>query len=127
MSPRTTAYQLCSYPDDNCPAAFPNAGFGPPADPQTKFAQYLTHASGQGIVAPYRNSSVVAQNAGKPFYMFETNTASCGGFPGVSDSFGSTLWMLDYGLQMAYSNFTMALMHVGGVDDTYNVSGVSLS
>ena len=56
--------------------------------------------------------------------MFETNTASCGGFPGVSDSFGSTLWMVDYALQMAYSNFTMALMHVGGVDDTYNVSSI---
>lgn len=54
--------------------------------------------------------------------MFETNTASCGGFQGVSDSFGSALWALDYGLQMAYSNFSGALLHVGGSDDTYNVS-----
>ena len=54
--------------------------------------------------------------------MFETNTASCGGFPGVSDSFGSALWAVDYGLQMAYSNFSGALLHVGGVSDTYNVS-----
>lgn len=65
---------------------------------------------------------MLAQQAGKPFLMFETNTASCGGFPGVSDSFGAALWALDYGLQMAYSNFSGALLHVGGQSDTYNVS-----
>lgn len=54
--------------------------------------------------------------------MFETNTASCGGFPGVSDSFGSAIWAVDYGLQMAYSNFTGALLHVGGQNVSYNVS-----
>ena len=53
--------------------------------------------------------------------MFETNTASCGGFPGISDSFGSALWALDYGLQMAYSNFSGALFHVGGQSVYYNV------
>lgn len=53
--------------------------------------------------------------------MFETNTASCGGFPGVSDSFGAALWALDYALTMAYSNFTGALFHVGGQNVFYNV------
>lgn len=53
--------------------------------------------------------------------MFETNTASCGGFPGISDSFGAALWAVDYGLQMAASNFTNALLHVGGQDVYYNV------
>ena len=59
--------------------------------------------------------------------MFETNTASCGGFPGISDSYGSALWALDYGLQMAYSNFSEALFHVGGQNVYYNVSGSCLS
>jgi hypothetical protein len=54
--------------------------------------------------------------------MFETNTASCGGFPGLSDSFGSALWMLDYALQMAYSNFSGAMMHVSGEDVYYIVT-----
>lgn len=53
---------------------------------------------------------------------FETNTASCGGFPGISNAFGSALWALDYGLQMAYSNFSGALFHVGGQNVYYNVS-----
>jgi hypothetical protein len=52
--------------------------------------------------------------------MFETNTASCGGFPGISDSFGSALWGLDYGLQMAYSNFSGAMLHVSGQSVYYN-------
>ena len=111
-----------SYPDNNCAAAFPNAGFGDPKNPQDVFGNYLTHASGQNLVNPYLSSIPTAQAAGKEFMMFETNTASCGGFPGISDSFGSALWGVDYGLQMAYSNFTGALLHVGGQDVSYNVS-----
>lgn len=108
------------YPDDNCAAAFPNGGFGAPKDPQAVFANYLNHTSGIAVVAPYLNSSAFAQQSGKPFLMFETNTASCGGFPGVSDAFGAALWAADYGMQMAYSNFSGALLHVGGESDTYN-------
>ena len=111
-----------SYPDQNCAAEFPNGDFGPIKDPQTVFANYLSHASGQQIVQPYLNSAGIAQGLGKEFMMFETNTASCGGFPGVSDSFASALWAVDYGLQMAYSNFTGALLHVGGQNVSYNVS-----
>lgn len=68
------------------------------------------------------NSTMIAQQYGKPFIMFETNSASCGGFQGVSNVFGITLWALDYGLQMVYSNFTHALVHIGGQDVYYNVS-----
>ena len=74
------------------------------------------------MVAQYLNSTQLAIAAGKPFIMFETNTASCGGFPGISDSFGAALWGLDYGLQMAYGNFSGANWHVSGQDVYYNVS-----
>ena len=74
------------------------------------------------IIQPYLNSAMIAQQARKPFIMFETNSASCGGFPGISTSFGAALWALDYGLQMAYSNFSHALLHVGGQNVYYNVS-----
>jgi hypothetical protein len=105
------------YPDDNCGAQY---GLGAVKDPQTEFPNYLNHTAGKALVAPYLNSSQIAQAAGKPFLMFETNTASCGGFPGISDSFGAALWALDYGLQMAYSNFSGALFHVGGQNVYYN-------
>ena len=110
-----------SYPDQNCAAEFPEGGFGPIKNPQDVFPNYLTHASGQNLVRPYLNTAGIAQQLGKEFMMFETNTASCGGFPGVSDSFASALWAVDYGLQMAYSNFTGALLHVGGQNVSYNV------
>ena len=111
-----------SYPDNNCAAVFPNGGCGPVKNPQDVFPNYLNHTSPVAMLAMYLDSTTIAQQAGKPFIMFETNTASCGGFPGVSDSFGAALWALDYGLQMAYSNFSGALLHVGGQSDTYNVS-----
>ncbi|KAK7044575.1 glycoside hydrolase superfamily [Favolaschia claudopus] len=105
------------YPTDNC---FPIYGIGVFHDPQTEFSDFLNHTSPVALCAPYLNSTAVAQAAGKPFLMFETNSASCGGFPGISDSFGAALWALDYGLQMATSNFSGALLHVGGQNVFYN-------
>lgn len=105
------------YPSDNCNAEF---GIGSPVNVQDIFPSYLNHDAGKNIVQPYLNSTAIAQAAGKPFVMFETNTASCGGFPGLSDSFGAAMWALDYSLQMAYSNFSGALLHVSGEDVYYD-------
>ena len=73
-------------------------------------------------VAPYINSSQLAQAAGKPFIMFETNTASCGGYPSLSDAFAAGLWAVDFNLNMAQANFSNALYHLGGQNAFYNVS-----
>ncbi|CAL1698442.1 unnamed protein product [Somion occarium] len=90
-------------------------------DPQREFPHYLNHKERiTDTLAQYLNSSNIAQAMGKPFLMFETNTASCGGFLGLSDSYGAALWAIDFGLQMAYSNFSGSLLHVGGVSDVYN-------
>ncbi|KAF8994923.1 hypothetical protein BDQ17DRAFT_1430785 [Cyathus striatus] len=107
------------YPTDNC---FVQFGTGTFRDPQLTFPNYLNHSSGQSIVAPYLNSTNFAQTKNKKLIMFETNTASCGGFAGISDSFGAALWGLDYGMQMAYSNFSAGLFHVGGQSVFYNVT-----
>ena len=72
------------------------------------------------MIGQYINSTQIAQQAGKPFIMFETNSASCGGFPGISTSFGAALWAIDYGLYMAHANFSHALLHVGGQNVYYN-------
>ncbi|KAI0311515.1 hypothetical protein OF83DRAFT_1177484 [Amylostereum chailletii] len=52
--------------------------------------------------------------------MFETNTASCSGFPGISNSFGAALWSLDWAMTMAFNNFSGALFHTGGQSAYYN-------
>ena len=107
------------YPDDNCFAIF--GGSSQPKYPQTEFPNYLKHSAGASIISGFLNASTIAQSLGKPMIMFETNTASCGGFPGLSDSYGSALWGLDYGLTMASSNFSEALLHVSGASVYYNV------
>lgn len=107
------------YPNDNCAAVFPGSGFTP-QNPQDLFINYLQHTISTDLVAYYVNSTQFAAQNGKPFIMFETNTASCSGFPGISDSFGAALWALDWALTMAYSNFTAALFHVGGQNSYYN-------
>jgi len=107
-----------NYPTDNCAAQF-NTG-GPVRVPQDMFPTFLDHNAGKSIITKFLNSTVYAQQKNKKLLMFETNTASCGGFVGVSDSFGAALWGIDYAMQMAYSNFSGALMHIGGQNVFYN-------
>ncbi|KAJ7117214.1 glycoside hydrolase family 79 protein [Mycena crocata] len=106
------------YPADNCAFAF-NTG-GEIADPQALLPDYLNHTSHKNLLAQYLNTTMYAQTKNKPFLMFETNTASCGGFLGISDSFTAALWGLDYALQMAHSNFSGAMFHIGGQNVFYN-------
>ncbi|KAJ8520351.1 hypothetical protein ONZ45_g2843 [Pleurotus djamor] len=106
------------YPNNNCVAQF--GGAGGVKVPQDEFHAYLNHNAGRDLVNPYLFTSQLAQQAGKPFMMFETNTASCGGFAGISDTFGAALWALDYGYQMAHANFSGAMFHVGGQNVYYN-------
>lgn len=94
-------------------------------DPQKTFSNYTSHAAAVNLVKPYINSALLAQRTPKgriPFYMFETNTASCGGFPGISDTYAAALWGVDYALQLGYANFTHAMFHTGGQNVYYNVS-----
>ncbi|KAF7297395.1 Glyco-hydro-79C domain-containing protein [Mycena indigotica] len=106
------------YPTDNCAAAF-NTG-APIIDPQSVFQDFLNHTAHTSLLAPYLNSTAFAQSKNKKMLMFETNSASCGGFGGISDAFGAALWGLDYALQMAHSNFSGAMFHVGGQNVFYN-------
>ncbi|KAJ7292155.1 glycoside hydrolase family 79 protein [Mycena rebaudengoi] len=106
------------YPRDNCNAVF--GGGTNAVVPQDILPKYLTHNGHKDLIDQYQASTLLAQTKGKPFLMFETNTASCGGFNGVSDSFSSALWGLDYALYMAHSNFTGAMFHLGGQNVFYN-------
>ncbi|KAF7315155.1 Glyco-hydro-79C domain-containing protein [Mycena indigotica] len=108
------------YPNHNC-----NARFGDitkAINPQNELANYLVHSRHKALLAEYLNTTTYLQTKNKPFLMFETNTASCGGFLGISDAFVSALWGIDYALQMAYSNFSGAMFHLGGQSVYYNAS-----
>ncbi|CAE6461756.1 unnamed protein product, partial [Rhizoctonia solani] len=101
------------YPNNNC-------GTGEIRIPQEIYGNYLSHALLSQHAAEYAAFSNIVQAAGKPLYMLETNTAACGGFPGISDSFGAGLWGVDWALKLATYNFSTTLFHVGGQGDYYN-------
>lgn len=103
------------YPNNNCQIN------GAVRDPQALFPDFLNHTSAQMLTDPYLAGSATAQAAGKEIVMLEMNTASCGGFPGISDSFGAAMWTADWAFQLARGNFSAALMHVGGQAVYYNV------
>lgn len=65
----------------------------------------------------------VARARGLPIAMTETNSASCGGMPGVSNAFASALWGLDYAFTMAEDGFVNVGFHTSyrpGGGSSYN-------
>jgi len=64
-----------------------------------------------------------AQARGVPIAMAETNSASCGGMPGVSNAFTSALWGLDYAFNLAADGFVHVDLHTSyrpGGGSSYN-------
>jgi hypothetical protein len=53
----------------------------------------------------------VAHARGLPIAMTETNSASCGGMPGVSNAFAAALWGLDYAFSLAEGGFVNVGFH----------------
>lgn len=111
FAPHLKYVDVMHYPHNNCQGD---------ENVQELYPAYLSHTEVQNLVSPYFDAANVAIGAGKQFMMMETNTASCGGFPGISDSFASALWATDYAMQMAYGNFTYGLLHFGGQNVYYN-------
>jgi hypothetical protein len=55
--------------------------------------------------------AVVAREHRLPIAMAETNSASCGGMPGVSNAFAATLWGLDYMFSLAEDGYVNVDFH----------------
>jgi hypothetical protein len=67
--------------------------------------------------------AAVARERGLPIAMAETNSASCGGMPGVSNAFASALWGLDYAFTLAVDGFVNVDYHISyrpGGGSSYN-------
>jgi hypothetical protein len=67
--------------------------------------------------------AAVARARGLPIAMAETNSASCGGMPGVSNAFASALWGLDYAFSLATDGFVNVDYHISyrpGGGSSYN-------
>ena len=115
------------YPTDNCPN--PDGSYPPIAEQEAEtirlFSEYAQHAGSRMTVTHfaslYAKMAEIAATNNLPLVLLETNTASCNGFLGLSDSFLGALWNLDLGLKLASSGFTHAMVHLGGQRSYYNV------
>ncbi|KAI1741785.1 glycoside hydrolase superfamily [Xylaria scruposa] len=64
-------------------------------------------------VSQYIPQVAAADAAGAPLVMGETNSASCSGRSGISDTFGAALWAVDYVLTAASLGIRKVYFHLG--------------
>ncbi len=83
-------------------------------------ARLLSAALMDGFNAEARPLAEVARAHHLPIAMAETNSASCGGMPGVSNAFASALWGLDYAFSLVQDGFVNVAFHT-----SYRPSGGS--
>jgi hypothetical protein len=88
--PRVRIATLHRYPLVQCQTA-----------PKVTIAELLSPASTSGLADGLAASVGVAASHGVPLRLDETNSVSCGGEPGVSNSFASALWSLDAMFELA--------------------------
>ena len=101
---------LQHYPQNNC--------FGKPA---FGVEHYLIHAETVGLAQWQSHGLAIAAQQKKPVLMDEFNSVSCGGVPGISDTFGVAMWTSDYALQMAVQGYAGAYLHSRERGVSYNL------
>jgi hypothetical protein len=97
---RVGALSAHAYPLDGCP---------PHASRATQLHHLLSDAASRGLAAGVARMVAIGRRAGVPVTVTEMNSATCGGVPGISDTFASALWAPS-------ALFAMAQAGVAGVD-----------
>ncbi|KAL4890295.1 glycoside hydrolase superfamily [Aspergillus ambiguus] len=64
-------------------------------------------------LSQYVPQQAAARGAGSPLVLGETNSASCSGQSGISDTFGAALWATDYVLTAATIGIEKVYFHLG--------------
>lgn len=86
-----------------------------------QISDYLSHQWITGIPRKdYASAAVTVTSRGKQLIMGETNTAACGGIKGISDTFVSALWWVDWQLFLYSLGFSSVELQVGGQNTFYN-------
>jgi hypothetical protein len=90
-------------------------------------AELLAPSSTQGLANSVVPDIAIAHAHGLPVRIDEMNSISCGGQPGVSDSFASALWSLDALFQMARVGVAGVNIHTtpGALDELFTVRQVN--
>ncbi|KAK6339996.1 hypothetical protein TWF730_001772 [Orbilia blumenaviensis] len=83
QSSRIPWYSMHLYPQSGCSGA-------------VTIAPLLEHNTLSDILSNYIPQVAAAESVGAQFAIGETNTVSCVGRPGISDTFAAALWLVDY-------------------------------
>ena len=75
-------------------------------------ARLLSPELMDGFNQEVRPLAAVAREHGLPIAMAETNSASCGGMPGVSNAFAAALWGLDFAFSLVDDGFVNVDFHI---------------
>ncbi|KEP51984.1 putative glycoside hydrolase family 79 protein [Rhizoctonia solani 123E] len=110
------SFSVQHYAENGCDSTNPPST----PNPQALFNQLLNHTAATSFAAAYVNASQAVQAAGKEIIMLESNSVSCGGLDGVSDTFGSALFAIDNALQLASISFSQVFFHSGGGGAKYS-------
>ncbi|KAK7060146.1 hypothetical protein VNI00_000910 [Paramarasmius palmivorus] len=91
-----------SYPQSACGGA------------STNLQSLMGHAGIVSYTRKYSTDASAVHNAGKRYFLGETNSATCGG-GGISPTFGAALWIVDYVLQGALNGVERLYFHQGTI------------
>jgi hypothetical protein len=93
--------------------AYPTVACGSAGAPTTAARLLIKHAS-VGLVEKYNWLLAAARAAHKPAVISESNSASCGGKPGVSDTPVAGVWAARYVVAALLAGFAQVRFHTAG-------------
>lgn len=76
-------------------------------------------------ISQYIPQVAAADVAGAPLVMGETNSVSCSGKSGISDTFGAAIWGVDYVLTAASIGFEKIYFHLGAESEYSSFTPIS--
>lgn len=110
----TIVSMLKSHPPSRVDAhGYPTVACGTAGAPTTAARLLSKHAS-VGLVEKLSWLAETARSIGRPAVISETNSASCGGKAGVSDSPVSSIWAVRYDLAALLGGFSQVRFHSAG-------------
>ncbi|EPS38652.1 hypothetical protein H072_7643 [Dactylellina haptotyla CBS 200.50] len=98
QSPRIPWYTMHLYPQSGCSGS-------------VTIQPLLSHASLYELLSNYISQVEAAESVGGQFAIGETNTVSCTGRAGISDTFAAALWLVNYVLLSASIGIRRVYFH----------------
>lgn len=100
-----SSYAVHLYPESNCDAV---------RKARLSLDLLVDHSTIYKNLSQYIDQEQAArEQGGAPLILGETNSVSCSGKSGISDVFGSALWMVDYSLTAASIGLEQVFYHLG--------------